>query len=477
MIAKDAATRGLIINGQEIFTDQKFPVLNKATGETIAEICAADKAHVDLAVGTALEKFRQDRLTPYQRYEILMKTAQLMQERRDEFARALVMDVGKPIKEARIETARAIQVMILSAEEAKRISGETVPIEASPGNENKMGFYIRCPIGVICCITPFNLPLSLSCHKVGPAIAAGNTVVWKPASNTPLSAHLLMQALKDAGLPDGYVNLVYGSGSTVGEWLLEDERIGKYTFTGSSAVGRRIKERSGLRGVSLELGNNSPNIVHHDADLDHAAKMCSFWGFINAGQTCVSVQRILVHEQVKDAFLEKLAGNARKLKMGDPFDETTDLGPMISLQEAERVKAWIDEAVAQGARIVTGGNRNGTFIEPTVLDNVQPEMKVCRQEVFGPVVTVMTYRDLDEAIELANNTDYGLQSGIFTSNINTAMYAVRKLHTGGVIVNNASTFRADLMPYGGVKNSGIGREGPRYAIEQMTEMKMVVINL
>lgn len=469
--------KGLIIGGEEVFTDSEFSVYNKYSGEVIAQISKAEKKHIDRAVSTAQEAFQNDKLTPYQRYEILNKTAELMKERREEFARALVFEVGKTIKEARVEVDRATQVIILSSEEAKRIGGEIVPIGSSPGNENKMGYYIRCPIGVICAITPFNLPLSLSCHKLGPALAAGNTVVWKPASDTPLSAYLLLKALMDAGLPNGYVNLICGSGSAVGDWLLENQQIRKYTFTGSTSVGIRIKERSGLRSVSLELGNNSPNIVHHDADLDLAAKLCTMRGYVTAGQACVSVQRIFVHKDVKEGFTKKLVEYTSKLKVGDPLDETTDIGPLINEKEAIRIKSWIDEAVSQGATIAYGGEQNGPFVNPTILDNVNPVMKVACQEIFGPVLTIMTYEDIDEAINESNNTEYGLQSGIFTSNINTAMYAVKRLHTGGVVINDASTFRADLMPYGGVKDSGIGREGPKYAIEQMTELKMVVINL
>jgi acyl-CoA reductase-like NAD-dependent aldehyde dehydrogenase len=474
---KTMQKRGLIIGGKEVFTDSEFPVYNKYSGEVISYISSAEQKHVDHAIGTASETFKKDKLSPYQRYEILNKAANLMKERKEEFARTLVFEVGKTISEARVEVDRSIQVMILSSEEAKRIGGEVIPISSSPGNENKMGYYIRCPIGVICAITPFNLPLSLSCHKVGPAIASGNTVIWKPASETPLTAYLLLQVLTDAGLPSGYVNLICGSGSRVGKWLLADERIGKYTFTGSSEVGRRIKEQSGLRGVSLELGNNSPNIVHHDADLDLAAKMCTMRGYINAGQTCVSVQRIYVHKDVKDIFVNKLVSYTSKLKIGDPLDETTDIGPLINSKEADRIKEWINEAVAQGAKIAIGGEINGAFITPTILDNVENEMKVACQEIFGPVLTVMTYEDLDQAIDESNNTQYGLQSAIFTSNINTAMHAVKRLHTGGVIINDASTFRADLMPYGGIKDSGLGKEGPRFAVEQMTEVKMVVINL
>jgi len=469
--------KGLVINGQEVFTDFDFPVYNKYSGEVLANISMAERHHVEQAISAAQEAYDQDQLTPYQRYEILNKTANIMKERREEFARTIALEVGKTINEARVEVDRSIQVMILSSEEAKRIDGEVIPISSSPNNENKFGYYIRCPIGVICAITPFNLPLSLSCHKVGPAIASGNTVVWKPASETPLSAYLLLEALTDAGLPTGYVNLICGSGAKVGNWLLEDERIAKYTFTGSTAVGRTIKEKSGIRGVSLELGNNSPNIVHHDADLNLAAKMCTLRGFVNAGQTCVSVQRIYVHKDVKKAFTEKLIQYTSKLKLGDPLNDTTDIGPLINEKEAERVKNWIDEAESQGANIVYGGEKQGAFITPTIIDHVTPEMKVVCQEIFGPVLTILTYEDLDQAIKASNDTSYGLQSAIFTTNINTAMYAVKRLDTGGVVINDASTFRADLMPYGGIKDSGIGKEGPRYAIEQMTNMKMVVINL
>jgi acyl-CoA reductase-like NAD-dependent aldehyde dehydrogenase len=469
--------RGLIIGGQEVFTDANFPVYHKFSGEILSNIASAEKQNVEQAVTIAQETFKKDQLTPYQRYEILHNAAMILQERKEEFARTIASEVGKTIKESRVETDRSVQILILSAEEAKRIAGEMIPIEASPGNQNRMGYYIRCPIGVICAITPFNLPLSLSCHKIGPAIASGNTVVWKPASETPLSAYLLMDVLKDAGLPDGYVNLVCGSGSKVGNWLLEDERIGKYTFTGSSVVGQHIKEKSGLRNVSLELGNNFPNIVHHDADLDLAAKMCTLRGYSNAGQTCVSVQRIYVHKNVKDEFLEKLVKYSSEFKVGDPLDGSIDIGPLINLKEAERVKAWIDEAIDKGAKLVFGGERDGAFIAPTILDAVTPEMKVVCQEIFGPVLTVMTYENLDDAIEQSNDTPYGLQSAIFTTNLNTAMYAVKRLETGGVVINDASTFRVDLMPYGGIKASGMGKEGPRYSIEQMTEMKMVVINL
>lgn len=468
---------GLKIGDQEIVTDSSYVLYDKYSGEQITRISIAEQEHIDLAITTASETFQNDNLSPYKRYEILNKGAQLLLERKEELAKVIVAEVGKNIKDARLEVERASQTMLLSSEEAKRISGEMIPISATPGSENRMGFSMRVPIGVICAITPFNFPLNLSCHKIGPAIAAGNTVVWKPASDTPLSAYHLMAILKEAGLPAGHVNLVYGPGSTVGEWLLDDQRIGKYTFTGSTEVGHHIKAKSGIRSVSLELGNNSPNIVHNDADLDLAAQMCTQKGFAASGQACVSVQRIYAHHDIMEEFLSKLVEHTQVLKTGNPLDENTDIGPLISEKEATRVKTWIDEAVENGARVITGGQQDGAIIAPTILVDVNADMKIVCQEVFGPVLTVIGYDDIDDAIKLSNAGDYGLQSAIFTTNINIAMKAVKQLHTGGVIINDASTYRADAMPYGGVKNSGIGKEGPRYAVEQMTELKTVIMNL
>jgi acyl-CoA reductase-like NAD-dependent aldehyde dehydrogenase len=474
---KTTERRGLIIGDQEIFTDADFPVRDKFTGEVIANVAKARKENVDQAVETALQTFNNDQLTPYKRYEILKRASEILKDRKEEVALTIAREVGKTITDARGEVDRGVQTLILSSEEAKRIAGEVLPISASPGAENRVAYTIRAPIGVIAAITPFNFPFNLACHKIGPAIAAGNTTVWKPASNTAASAYHLIEILKEAGLPSGYVNLVCGSGSEVGEWLLEDERIGKYTFTGSAEVGRHIKEKSGLRPVSLELGNNSPNIIHHDADLDLAAKMCVLKGFNTAGQACISVQRIYVHSNIYDEFLQKLKAVTETLKVGNPLDEETNIGPLISKGEADRVMAWIDEAVSRGATIVTGGKQDGPIITPTILNDVQHDMKVVCQEVFGPVLTVMPYDDLDQAIEQSNDSSYGLQSGVFTTNLNTAMKVVKSFKTGGVIINDASTFRADAMPYGGIKDSGIGREGPRYAIEGMTTLKTVVMNL
>jgi acyl-CoA reductase-like NAD-dependent aldehyde dehydrogenase len=468
---------GLIIGEEEVLLDSKFPVYNKYSGEHVADVSRAGKKHVSLAISNALETFENDQLSPYNRYEILMKAARLIKNRKEQIAEILCCEVGKTITDARGEVERSIQTLILSAEEAKRIGGEVLPISATPGSENRLGFVIRSPIGVICTITPFNFPLNLACHKIGPALAAGNTVVWKPATTTPLSAYFLIEALREAGLPSGYVNLVCGPGAEIGDWLLKDKRIGKYTFTGSEKIGEYIKENCGLRNVSLELGNNSPNIVHEDADISLAAKLCALKAFSTAGQACISVQRVYVHHKIKEAFLKKLKDETDKLLVGDPMDSSTDIGPLISEKEAERVIRWIDEAITQGAKLVSGGRREGSSVYPTILSDVNNQMKVVCEEIFGPVLTISTYKDLDEAINESNNTTLGLQSGIFTTNINVAMHAVKRLKTGGVIINDTSAYRADAMPYGGIKNSGIGREGPRYAVESMTDLKTVIMNL
>lgn len=470
-------TYGLYLGGKWIYTEESIPVYHKYTGEEIARISRARKQHVTDAVTLAQETFKASTLTPYQRYEILLKAAEIAESRRDELERLLTWEVGKTLKDAKGELDRVINTMRLSAEEAKRISGEMVPLHATPGSENRIGFAIRVPKGVIGAITPFNYPLLLSTHKVAPAIAAGNTVVLKPATFTPISSFQLVEILEQAGLPKGHINIVTGAGSEVGDWLLEDERIAMYTFTGSAEVGKRIKERSGLRPVSLELGNNSPNIVHSDADLDQAARIISTRSFHNAGQACIAVQRILVQESVVAEFTEKYLGYVNQLVVGNPEDPATDVGPMIHEKEAIRTEEWIQEAVSQGAKLLCGGKREGALLYPTVLTETTPQMKVNCLEVFAPVVTIIPYKDIDEAFQISNQSNYGLQAGIFTSNLQIAFQAARTLEYGGVIINDVSTYRNDVMPYGGVKNSGLGKEGPRYAIEEMTELRMVVLNL
>ncbi|EJL25623.1 aldehyde dehydrogenase family protein [Brevibacillus sp. BC25] len=473
----EARSYDLYIGGEWVKTESYIPVLHKYTGECIAHIAKACQQHVTEAVEAAWETFKADKLTPFQRYKILLKASELMEERRDEMEQSLIREVGKTRKDAMNELDRTINTLRLSAEEAKKIHGEMIPLQATEGSENRLGFTIRVPKGVIGAITPFNYPLLLSTHKIAPALAAGNTLVVKPATVTPIATFLLVEILEEAGLPKGYVNIVTGAGSQVGEWLMDEERIAMYTFTGSGEVGRRIKERSGMRPVALELGNNSPNIVHLDADLELAARQTAARSFHNAGQACIAVQRIYVHESVMQVFSDLYISHVHQLKVGNPEDPDTDVGPMISEKEASRTEEWVQEAISQGARSLMPVKREGALFYPAVLVDTRPEMKVVCREVFAPVVTIIPYSDLEDAFTQANDSEYGLQAGIFTRDLNVAMKAARVLEYGGVVINDVSTYRNDVMPYGGIKNSGLGKEGPRYAVEEMTEERMVVINL
>ncbi|SFO94758.1 aldehyde dehydrogenase family protein [Salibacterium halotolerans] len=466
----------LFIGGERKHKEETQPVFHKYTGEKWAETSKASKADVDEAAASAQKAFRQA-FSPYARYEVLQKTARLMRENQEELAAILVAEVGKPVKESCGEVTRAALTMEISAEEAKRMHGEGVPVEAAPGSENRQAFTKHVPVGVIAAITPFNVPLNLVCHKVGPAVAAGNSVVLKPASTTPLSALRLAELMEEAGLPAGRLNVVTGSGSQIGDWLCENQDIDMYTFTGSPETGRKLKENAGLRNVALELGNNSAAVVHHDADIEAAAKACAQKSFNNAGQVCISVQRIYVHHNVYDTFLETLKQETESLKTGDPSEETTDVGPMISEEEAVRIEQWVAEAAAHGAEIQTGGKRHGPVYEPTVLTNIQDDMKVCKEEAFGPIVAVDAYTTTDEVTARVNDSDYGLQAGVFTNSLEFAMKASEEMEVGGLIINDTPGYRVDHMPYGGVKKSGNGKEGPKYAIEEMTEERLVVLNL
>lgn len=470
-------TYPLFINGEWVDTGRYTKVADKYTGEVFAQVAEAGRDEVERAVATAARIWKEKPLTPYQRYEILTRAAQIWRSRREEFAVALAREAGKIIREAQVEVDRVAEIFILSGEEAKRIHGEMVPQGTTPGSETRFGFTIRVPVGAVCAISPFNFPSLLTAHKVGPALAAGNSVVLKPASTTPLQSVFMCQVLEEAGLPAGYLNLVVGGGSTVGEWLLQDKRFNFYTFTGSSGIGERIKAVTGLRRCKLELGSNAATIVHSDADLAQAAKLCALKAFNNAGQVCISVQRILVQKDVLPEFSRLLVEETAKFKQGNPLETSTDIGPMISEKEAARVEEWVAEAVSQGAKVAFGGKREGAMHQPTIMVDVRTDMKVVCQEVFGPVVSLLPYETIDEAIALANDSEFGLQGGVFTKNIDTAFKVAREFEVGGVMINDASSFRVDQMPYGGVKNSGIGREGPKYAIEEMTEMRLVMLNL
>lgn len=468
---------GNIICGQQVINEDTFPVFNKHTGDIIAYVSNSSKEDVNDAVSHALDTFKAAPLTPYHRYEILMKAAELFKLRKEDLALMIVRECGKAYKDARMEIERGIQTFIASAEEAKRIAGQEIPIQGQPGNENKQVFTKRVPVGVVCAITPFNFPFNLVAHKVAPAIAAGNTVVLKPAEVTPLTAFKMVEILTEAGLPAGFLNIVNGPGKEVGPYLFEDPRIALFTFTGSPEVGRHIKKATGIRKVILELGNNSPNIVHKDVpDLDKAVGLCVTRGFANAGQACISVQRVYVHQDIYHDFVHKAVRITRNLKVGDPALEDTDIGPMISEKQAERAESWIKEAVQSGAILLIGGQREGAVMDPTILTNVSADMKVVCQEVFAPVISIIPYEDIEEALALANDSEFGLQVGLFTSNLQLAFKAADILEFGGIIINDVSTYRADIMPYGGVKNSGFGKEGPAWAVKEMTEEKLIVIN-
>lgn len=467
---------GLYVNGEWETTAEKMEVLNKYTQQPAAEISVATKDDVNKAVASAKAALKKD-FSPYERYQVLMKAAELLLSRQEEFAEILATEVGKSIRESRGEVERAATTLQISAEEAKRIHGEGVPVESAQGSENRMAFTVKVPVGVVAAITPFNVPINLVCHKLGPAIAAGNSVVLKPAEVTPICALKLAELMEEAGLPKGRLQVLTGDGAEIGEWLLENQDVNMFTFTGSPRVGELIRSKAGLRKVSLELGNNSATVVHKDADLEKAASLISQKSFNNAGQVCISVQRIYVHTNIYTAFVNKLKEKTEKLVVGNPMDEQTDIGPMIRLKEAERVEEWVKEAVEEGAKIKLGGKRDGAFYLPTILTNVNDEMKVCRQEVFGPVVAIAQYDEIDEVISKVNDSDYGLQAGLFTNDLQFAMKAAREIEVGGLIVNDASAYRVDHMPYGGVKKSGNGKEGPKYAIEEMTEERIIVLNL
>ncbi|GEO25235.1 aldehyde dehydrogenase [Alicyclobacillus acidoterrestris] len=474
-VSHEAPVYGSYIDGKWRAGSSIFPVLDKYTGEEYANITIATKQDVYDAVTNAWETFHKVKLSSQERYEILMNAVEIFRRRKEEFASIIVCEGGKVLKDAYAEVERGIQTFIASAEEAKRISGSGVPL-GQYGNEGKFAFTIRVPVGVIGAITPFNFPFNLVAHKVGPALAAGNTIVLKPAELTPITSCRMVEVLTEAGLPHGFLNVVNGTGLETGQYLLGDERIAMYTFTGSPSVGRAIKSQTGIRKVTLELGNNSPNIVCRDVqDLNRAVRLCVTRGFSNAGQACISVQRIYVHRDIMDQFIENAIYIAKTLKVGNPKNIETDVGPMISEEAAKRVEDWIKEAVDGGAVVVFGGQRDGSVFYPTILTHVLPNMKVVCEEIFAPVISIIPFDDIDEAFKAANATRYGLQVGLFTSNLQLAFRATQELQFGGIIINDVSTFRTDVMPYGGIKDSGVGKEGPHYAIQEMTDEKIVVL--
>jgi acyl-CoA reductase-like NAD-dependent aldehyde dehydrogenase len=468
----------LLIDGQWVGGGSLLEVKNKYNGETVGVLPTARKEDLDTAIAAA--ERAEDRMADmpaHRRAEILLKAATLMRERADDLAKTIAAEAGKALKFARAEVDRAISTFTLASEEAKRLHGETIPLDAVPAGEGYFGFWTRRPVGVIAAISPFNFPLNLVAHKVAPAIASGNTVVLKPATSTPLAAVKLCQILVEAGLPAGAINLVIGSGGTVGEWLVTDPRVDKITFTGSPDVGRHILSVAGIKKVTLELGNTSPVVVAPDADLDFVAKRCAVGAFYNSGQVCISVQRIYSQKQVYEPFAEKFVHATEAMVVGDPLDERVDVGPMIDSKEVDRIEGWVHEAQGAGAKVLTGGKREGTVYYPTVLTGVQDDMKVVAEEAFAPVASVISSDDFETALRQANDTKFGLQVGVFTRDVDRVFKAVKRLNFGGVIVNDTPNFRADHMPYGGNRQSGLGREGVRFAMEDMTNIQMVAIRL
>ena len=445
-------------------------------GSELGRVPACGPAEVDRAVAAAQQALAAGPLPPWRRAEILDRAARLLEERSEEFARVIAAEAAKPIKTARIEAKRAASTFTFSAVAARTLAGEAVPIDAAQIGEGRIAFTVRVPVGVVGAITPFNFPLNLVAHKLGPAIAAGCPVVLKPASQTPLTALALADLLlDDCGLPAGHLNVVTGGGSTAGAALVENPDVAYISFTGSGEVGWELKVKAGRKKVALELGNNSPVIVDADGDWDRAARTISVAGFSHAGQSCVSTQRVYVHASVVDDFCATLGKLVADLVVGDPMDEATDVSALISEGDRDRVSSWIEEAVSAGAEVVAGGEVRDGMLEPTVLRNVTPDMRVCRDEVFGPVVAVQSFDDLDEALRLADDSRYGLQAGIFTGSVPAALRAVRELHYGTVLVNEVPTWRADQMPYGGVRASGNTKEGPEWAAREMTEERLVVL--
>ena len=475
-MAMTATEKKLLIGSEWVDTGEWQEVRSPYSGDIVGRVAKAGASEARRAVDAAAAAMQRP-LPAHKRAEILVKVAGALGRRHDEVARLISDEAGKPMKAARIEAQRAMSTYTFAAVEARKLAGDMVPMDASQAGEGKLAFTLRRPLGVVGAISPFNFPLNLVAHKIAPALAAGCAVVLKPASQTPMSALLLAELEDEAGLPPGWLNVVVGPSSEIGDVLVEDERVKVITFTGSSGVGWKLAERSPRKKVNLELGNSTPLIVEADADIDAAVAATATHGFSFAGQSCISIQRVYVQDSVYDRFVSGLVPKVEALKVGDPADEETDVGPVIDEEARDRILEWIDEARSGGAEVLTGGELDGELIRPTVVANASPELKVSCEEVFGPVVTVNRYSSIDEAIDLANSTKYGLQGGIFTGSINTALKAAQELEFGGVTVNEAPTYRADQMPYGGVKESGNTKEGPSYAVRELTDERLVVIDL
>jgi acyl-CoA reductase-like NAD-dependent aldehyde dehydrogenase len=477
MTVTPVTTQGFLLDGKWVEEGDPVEIRAPFDGSVVGRVYQGRREHADAAIAASVKAFNTTRRLPaFERQRVLRRVAENIANRKEEFARTIAQEAGKPIKAARTEVERAVFTFTVAAEESTRIYGEYIPLDWQEFTAGRWAITRRFPLGPIGGITPFNFPLNLVAHKVAPAIASGCTMVIKPAPQTPMSALLLAESIQQAGWPDGALNVLPLSNEDA-SLLVTDDRLKLISFTGSASVGWDIKRRAGKKKVILELGGNGGVIIHKDADLSYAAERCVAGAFNYAGQTCISVQRILVERSVQGRFIELLLAGVRKLRVGDPLEDSTDLGPLIRESDAIRAAEWIQEAVRGGARLLCGGQRDGSLLQPTVLSNTRPEMKVNCQEIFAPVATVEAYDDFSEALRQVNNSPYGLQAGIFTRDAKLLFNAFEDLDVGGVIAGDVPTFRIDHMPYGGVKESGLGREGLRYAIEEMTEPRLLVMNL
>ena len=467
----------MYIAGEWVDKAETMDVVNPYDGSVVDTVPRGDAADINRAIDSAERGAKvMAAMSAHERYEIIHRAADLMLERLDDLGRTITLEEGKILAEGMGEASRAQETIVLSAEEAKRLTGETLDLSGASNGAGKFGFTLRVPCGVVAAITPFNFPLNLVCHKVGPALAAGNAIIVKPASDTPLSALKLTEIFVDAGLPEEAIQCVTGSGGVIGDAISSNPKVRKISFTGSRDVGEHICQVAGLKKVTMELGSNSPLIVMPDADLEKVAAATANTGFANAGQVCISTQRVFASNEVYGDFIDALKPAVEALTIGNPLDDDVKMGPMIRVQDAERVEAWVQEAVGAGASVVTGGTREGTMHAPTILADVAPEMKVSCDEIFGPALGISRIDDIDQAIAMANDTNYGLSAAIFTENINWALQFAQQVESGNIHINWGTQWRADLMPYGGLKESGMGKEGPRYAVEEMTETKMIVIH-
>lgn len=468
----------MLLNGEWVSRDEYMEIRDSQDNKLVGTVPLANLDDVEIALKAAVQGSKRARAMPiHQRIFILRKSAEELENRVEEFARVIALEGIKTIREARKEVMRCVETLRISSEEARRIKGETIPFDQSPGSENKVGYYTREPVGIILAITPFNDPLNLVAHKIGPAIAGGNAVILKPHEETPLCALMLAEVLVNSGVPKGVLQVITGRGEEIGEKLVTDSRIRMVSFTGGRLTGEKIIKMAGLKKVSMELGSNAPTIIMNDADLDLAVPSCVSGAFWAAGQNCLHVQRLLVHRDIYDLFKERFISLSGSYQVGDKFDEKTDMGPLINEEAAKRVEQSVNEALSSGANLLMGGNRNGNFYDPTLLENVPNNTKLSYEEIYGPVTIIESFTNFEDAVNRANSVNYGLQAAIFTRNLEVAFKGMANLNVGAVMINESTDYRIDAMPFGGTKGSGLGREGVSFTLMEMTEPKIACFNI